>query len=162
MGHDSTTPYATPQSDVQTDKEKYLEVIPAGNWKRFFNFIVDYIGMYIAIFIIAIVFAFAGGGEILLRLESISPIEEFMFGSICYLVYYLLLESIFGRTVGKLITGTAVVNEHGGKPTFKQIIGRTLCRLIPFEPLSFFGAKGYGWHDSIPNTYVIDTRKQKK
>lgn len=162
MGHDSTTPYAAPQSDVQTDKEKYLEVIPAGNWKRFFNFIIDYIGMYIAIFVIAIIIAFSGGSEALRSLETISPIQEFLFGFLCYFTYYLFFESIFGRTLGKLITGTTVVNEHGGKPVFKQIIGRTLCRLIPFEPFSFFGASGYGWHDSIPKTYVIDIRNQKK
>lgn len=118
--------------------------------------------MYIAIFVIAIIIAFSGGSEALRSLETISPIQEFLFGFLCYFTYYLFFESIFGRTLGKLITGTTVVNEHGGKPVFKQIIGRTLCRLIPFEPFSFFGASGYGWHDSIPKTYVIDIRNQKK
>lgn len=162
MGHDSTSPYAAPQSDVQTDQEKFLEVIPAGRWKRFFNFLVDYIGMYALIFIFAIIFAFSGGEATLMRLETISPLEEFAFGYLCYLGYYLFFESIFGKTLGKLITGTAVVNEHGGKPTFKQYLYRSLCRLIPFEPFSFFRSGGVGWHDSIPNTYVIDTRKQNK
>ncbi len=162
MGHDSTTPYATPQSDVITGRGDYLEVIPAGRWKRFFNFFIDYIVMYVLIIVIAIFAGIIAGEAALLRIENIGPLEEILFGFITYFGYYIIFEGAFGKTPGKLVTGTAVVNEHGGKPTLKQFLNRSLCRLIPFEPFSFLGSNGYGWHDSIPNTYVIDIRKQKR
>ena len=102
------------------------------------------------------------GQDIVQRMENISQLQDILLSYLLYFSYYLVFESLTGRTIGKLITGTRVVSEHGGKPTFKQFLYRSLCRLIPFEPLSFFGSKGYGWHDSIPNTYVIDIRKLNK
>jgi len=159
MGNDSASPYAAPQSDVQSDKEKFLEVNPAGKWKRFFNFIIDYIVMYVLIIIIAIFVGIMFGEAALLRIENITPLQEIIFGFVTYFIYYMFFEGVFGKTLGKLITGTAVVNEHGGKPTFKQYLYRSLCRLIPFEPFSFLAGDGVGWHDSIPNTYVVDIRK---
>ena len=75
-----------------------------------------------------------------------------------YLSYYAILESTTGRTLGKLITGTKVVDENGGPPSFGQVLGRTLCRCIPFEPFSFFSSDAVGWHDSLANTRVIKVR----
>ena len=70
--------------------------------------------------------------------------------------YYCFFEGIWGRTPGKFLIGTKVVDEEGDPPSFGQIVGRSACRLIPFEPFSFFGARG--WHDSISHTYVVRTR----
>ena len=70
--------------------------------------------------------------------------------------YYMFFEGIWGRSPGKWIFGTAVVNEDGLKPSFGAIALRTICRFIPFEPFSFFGERG--WHDKISNTYVIKVR----
>jgi uncharacterized RDD family membrane protein YckC len=76
------------------------------------------------------------------------------------IVYFTLLEATTGRTVGKIIMGTKVVNANGGTPSFGQILGRSFCRFIPFEALSFLGNKGFpiGWHDRIPGTRVVKTR----
>src|SRR5262245_45459412 len=49
--------------------------------------------------------------------------------------YYILAEYFFQRTLGKLLTRTKVVTKTGDKPTFGQIVGRTLSRSIPFEYL---------------------------
>ena len=70
----------------------------------------------------------------------------------------IIVEGATGRTLGKLVTGTRVVNAAGGTPSFKQILGRSLARFIPFEAFSFLGDDGRGWHDSIPDTYVIRCR----
>lgn len=75
------------------------------------------------------------------------------------LFYYVFFESLTGRTPGKLLTGTRVVDEQGQKPSFGQILGRSLARMLPFEPLSFFGAENRGWHDSLSKTYVVKSRK---
>ncbi|QDS95071.1 hypothetical protein FF011L_38550 [Roseimaritima multifibrata] len=50
------------------------------------------------------------------------------------------------------------VNEEGGKASFGQVAGRTICRLIPFEIFSFFGTPCRGWHDKIPKTFVVKAR----
>ena len=47
-------------------------------------------------------------------------------------------------------------DENGTKPRFGQVIGRTLCRFVPFEAFSFFGERG--WHDKIPKTRVVMAR----
>lgn len=71
------------------------------------------------------------------------------------LMYYTLFEFATGRTIGKYLTSTKVVNEEGGDVSFLQALGRSLCRHIPLEALSFLGASGIGWHDRIPRTRVI-------
>lgn len=73
------------------------------------------------------------------------------------LLYYILMEGIFNTTAGKCATGTTIVNASGERPGFGQIVGRTFCRFIPFEPLSFFAAGARGWHDSMSNTYVVQS-----
>lgn len=73
------------------------------------------------------------------------------------LFYYLVLEGIFNISAGKCATSTCILNENGERPTFTQVLGRTFCRLIPFEAFSFLGAGARGWHDSLSNTYVVET-----
>ena len=45
----------------------------------------------------------------------------------------VVMSGEFGRTVGKLVSGTRVVTESGDKPTTLQILQRTLSRMVPFE-----------------------------
>ena len=75
------------------------------------------------------------------------------------LVYYVIMESICGRTIGKLVTGTKVIDLKGRQPDFLTIMGRTLSRIVPFEPFSFLGRNSRGWHDTWSKTRVIDLRK---
>jgi uncharacterized RDD family membrane protein YckC len=65
-----------------------------------------------------------------------------------------VLESWTQQTLGKRITGTKVVNRFGGKPTIARIIGRTLCRSIPLEYLSFL-VRNDGVHDLLSGTRVV-------
>jgi uncharacterized RDD family membrane protein YckC len=72
------------------------------------------------------------------------------------LCYYVIFEAIFGKTLGKTITRTRVVTTTGKQPDVLTIIGRTLCRLIPFDALSFLGSSHpRGWHDRITSTLVV-------
>jgi uncharacterized RDD family membrane protein YckC len=48
-----------------------------------------------------------------------------------------------------------VVNEDGSTIDLGTALRRTLCRVIPFEQFSFLGSSTRGWHDSIPDTYVV-------
>jgi uncharacterized RDD family membrane protein YckC len=91
--------------------------------------------------------------------EDMNPISErlldFIFGAIAAFIYYPVFEGIFGRTPGKWITNTKVVNNDGTKPEMSAILIRTLCRFIPLEPFSFLGSEPVGWHDTLSKTRVV-------
>jgi uncharacterized RDD family membrane protein YckC len=76
-----------------------------------------------------------------------------------YFAYYVGMEASTGKTVGKYVTGTQVLTEDGEQPSVGTIFIRTLCRIIPFEPFSFFGSTPRGWHDNLSKTRVVKTRK---
>ncbi|BCY11682.1 RDD family protein [Actinoplanes sp. L3-i22] len=50
--------------------------------------------------------------------------------AVVVLAYYIVLEGWFGWTVGKLVTGIRVVDEHGNRPGFVSALVRTLLRMI--------------------------------
>jgi ABC-2 type transport system permease protein len=78
------------------------------------------------------------------------------------LVYYVIMESLSGRTIGKFITRTVAVTEGGYAPSFGAVCLRTLCRFIPLEPLSiFFGKENLMWHDKLSGTEVIELSKKQ-
>lgn len=149
------SPYDPPKSPVDDNNQELVNVIPASKWLRFFNFTIDYVAFLGLGLILGIMVAIFWGEEGVRVLESLPDIA---IGVPVILVYYIFFESLTGRTLGKFITGTKVVNENGLKASFGQILGRSFSRLIPFEAFSFFGEEGRGWHDSIPKTYVIKTR----
>jgi len=54
--------------------------------------------------------------------------------------YYLVMETAFGRTVGKFAHGIAVVSEEGRRPEFASVLIRTLTRVIEVNPILFGAA----------------------
>ncbi|EAT13872.1 RDD family protein [Bermanella marisrubri] len=116
---------------------------------RLINLIVD----TFMLLIVCNLFVFIAG--FIFGHYSIDLTTSFAIATLTYLSYYIILESIFGKTLGKIITKTKVVDEYGGLPSLPQVIARTFSRLIPFEPFSFARDDSRGWHDSIPGTYVI-------
>ena len=113
--------------------------------RRLANYVLDYIGCFIFIFAIAFVLALTGLAD---------KINSTVLGLLLFFSYYLLFEGIWARTPAKFITKTKVVMHDGSKPDFMHILGRTLARIIPFEPFSFF-AGPIGWHDSLSKTIVV-------
>lgn len=91
--------------------------------------------------------------------ESEGRLIDYIFGIFILLIYYLTIEGLTARSIGKYVTKTKVVTHEGLRPDFGTIFIRTLCRLIPFNALSFLGENGKGWHDSISKTYVVDINK---
>lgn len=131
----AVNPYAAPKSgDTQTyAKEKPGPPVPASKGLRFANLVIDQLVMFAGAFLFGL-FTFVLGGE-----EAFEQFPDFVLGSVVAMAYYTLLEATTARSLGKLITGTKVVNKDGGTPSFGQILGRSACRLIPFEPFSFLG-----------------------
>jgi len=126
------------------DPELYL----ASKGQRFANYILDRIGLYALIFLLVFLTEDESASDELSDLQTI--LFLLILGG-----YWVLTEYFFGKTPGKFLTGTKVVTKNGQSPSFATILGRTLCRFIPFEPFSFFGLKTVGWHDSISNTRVV-------
>jgi uncharacterized RDD family membrane protein YckC len=78
------------------------------------------------------------------------------------IVFYGLFETLTARTPGKYITATKVIMRDGTKPDQGTIFLRTICRLIPFEAISFLGRYTIGWHDGLSKTLVVDIYEYEK
>jgi uncharacterized RDD family membrane protein YckC len=131
---------------------------------RFFNFVVDYISIFLILVLISIlnmVFFLDIDSEVVD--SSIIPegntLAEYIIFSLQSISYYFVLEVLTGRTIGKWLTGSIVVDISGNKPPTSTILKRSLLRLIPFEYLSFLGHRARGWHDQYSDTYVVYKKK---
>lgn len=142
-----------------TDFVKIVDANKADRMLRLVNLIIDIIVYFIFTIVIGFIFGFAGvllgfDMSFLGELEEDSLLSR-VIGVILMIIYYTLIETVTkGRSVGKFITGTMVVNENGGKPDMTIYLKRSLLRLIPFETFSFFGENG--WHDKISKTRVVN------
>jgi uncharacterized RDD family membrane protein YckC len=149
--------------ETSVKKVKITPQMYASKGKRFANFIIDYIGQLIiggAIGIaMAIISEITGDYEYVAWIDTMGTLGEYALGIVILIVYYMVFETVTGRTLGKYITNTKVLTEDGQKPEADKILYRTLSRMIPFEAFSFLGDEGRGWHDSIAKTVVVDVKK---
>jgi uncharacterized RDD family membrane protein YckC len=149
--------------ETSVKKVKITPQMYASKGKRFANFIIDYIGQLIiggAIGIaMAIISAITGDYEYVAWIDTMGTLGEYALGIVILIIYYMVFETITGRTLGKYITNTKVLTEDGQKPEADKILYRTLSRMIPFEAFSFLGDEGRGWHDSLAKTVVVDVKK---
>ena len=134
----------------------------ASQKQRFINYIVDLVYLFVIGSIIGTFYALiciALNVEIF-DFESqsivVSKVTDYILTAIIGTFYYSLFEATTGRSIGKYVTKTKVVNEKGEKPEFKTIVIRSRCRYIPFNAFSFLNAEASGWHDSISKTKVIE------
>ena len=138
---------------------RVTEELLASHSQRFLNLLMDYIAqlfLFIIAFTIAVMIAESNGNKEFMVNFVKNDIAQYTFVTCIALVYYNVFEILFARTVGKFITQTIVVDENGEKPNHETILVRTLCRLIPFEILSFLVMPARGWHDRISKTYVVN------
>lgn len=148
-----------------------VELVSAPIYKRFLNNLIDMLFLLSA-------YSFIGNVEELLsvflgKVQNTQALSIFMS---MYVLYYFAFEFVFGKTIGKFITRTKVVSSDGSKASLLQCIGRSFSRFLPFENISFLIAgifkqsdnnRSFGdtllyvltysvfWHDSLPNTLVI-------
>ena len=82
--------------------------------------------------------------------------------TICiYPFYYFIFESTRQQTPGKMLTKSIVIDQWGNKPTDKQILLRSLIRLVPFEAFSCLAEDGRGWHDRWTDTFVVSKKEHE-
>lgn len=132
------------------DLESYQE---ASKWARLINYLMDTIGFYVLIVISIIIF-----NDIL----DIKPIDGspliMVYTLVLFVGYYTVFEYFLKRTPGKFLTSTIVIMEDNKEPKFKDIVVRSLCRMIPFDQISYLFSDS-GWHDQISKTKVVYKKK---
>jgi uncharacterized RDD family membrane protein YckC len=144
-------PYAPPAAPLAEP----MPLRRATRGQRFATMLLDSLFYYLFAFLIGVVFVSLGMERVLER------IPDLLLGALIMLVYYAPQEAYSGRTLGKRIMKTQVVNADGQPITGKQAVLRTLGRFIPFEALTFLGGGEEGpcgLHDNIARTIVVTTR----
>lgn len=147
------SPYSTPQEHTNESVGQDLLPNECGKGLRFANYMIDRLCVFglswLAGQLLGYLFIYLPASS-----YEVIYIYSFAIGISLGFMYFFVLEAFTGRTLGKILTGTKVINVHGQKPSFGQVVGRTFSRYIPFEPFSFlFGDRG--WHDSLSKTYVV-------
>ena len=92
--------------------------------------------------------------------------EDFFFsrivGSLLLFFYYFGVETLLGgKSLGKFVTKTRVVDYEGRVPSPNTFFVRSISRIVPFEIFSFLGQRKDGWHDRWSKTMVIDEQKSR-
>lgn len=142
--------------DFDSIRDEGLNLVPASKGKRFANFLIDYLVIFVVLFGLTM-FELMGAED---DGEIGTNLMDRLIGMLIYASYYLLLEGLWGgKTIGKLVTNTRTVNLDGSAPDFKTILNRSFSRIVPFEAFSFLGSKPDGWHDRWSDTMVINLKE---
>lgn len=157
---DPENPYAAPLAPATAPEPpapvfEATSFVTASGGQRFCNLLIDGIAKTAIVLALAFLLGLAGQAELV---TDIAPGVDILVNIGLTLLYYTLLEGLTGRSLGKLVTGTKVVDANGNPPGFGRALLRSLCRFIPFEPFSFLGSDTRGWHDSMTRTWVIKSR----
>ena len=82
----------------------------------------------------------------------------FYFLAIIGFLYYFIFEALWKRTPGKWIALTKVVSKTGGKPTFFQILTRSIIRVLGVIIIDsiFISFLGKTLHDYLSKTEVVE------
>ncbi len=132
-----------------------IRVLPApvsNRSTRFLHFFIDRVYITLMIFSSGVYFftsRYGFGGN------DLYPIIGYFMIIIVPFFYYTICEAGFKQTLGKVLSGAYVRSANGQSPGFGKILGRSLCRYIPFEPFSFLSDPMAKWHDSISGTDVF-------
>jgi len=132
----------------------------AGNYKRIGNYVID----VLAVGILAIALEFFAGRYLVINSELFAFLFKDQIGSYIFILllsflYYTIFESFTGKTLGKYLTKTKVVNPEGEKPVWTKILLRSLCRFIPLDQISFLFDFKSGWHDTLSKTIVVEEKQ---
>lgn len=156
-------PGENPVTDRYVGKTNFdPSVAMASGTKRFINLIVDSIVYYILTLLVG---AFSGlVAALMFPDESLvyddsegTPLWAYVISISVLVFYYTVMEASFGKTVGKMVTGTRVVDKDGNTPDTGTIFRRSLARCVPFEAFSFL-SNSRGWHDKWTDTWVVTNK----
>jgi len=126
--------------------------------ERFVNYLIDaavFLFFFFGINFLIGFLAAANGHTVVAHARStFEKVTDSLFIYLLYVVFYFFCEGAsHGRSIGKLVTRTKAVKSDGSSISWEDAFMRSLCRLIPFDPLSAFA--GHPWHDELSKTKVI-------
>lgn len=139
----------TPRSRQARLDDAHQDLTFASRGARFANLCIDCFAWNALFIVVAEIVSLSSGGD----WEVVYLL--YFFGAPFAFLYYFVSEAVTYRTLGKVVTRTKVVNRHGYTPTTGQVFGRSLCRFIPFEAITFLGSPHRGWHDRLSKTHVV-------
>jgi uncharacterized RDD family membrane protein YckC len=127
-----------------------IEYTPASRSKRLANYFIDVAICIVVLIVLVVILGLLG-----IVFESDRAYNLIFYAG--YITYHTFFEGLIGRTPGKMITGTQVINEQGQPISFWQALGRSFSRLIPFDALTFISrVRPRGLHDKVSSTWVVD------
>ncbi len=124
-----------------------VKFIESGKIVRLTNYFIDLIAV-VGIFIVLLI--------IVPAIAEMEALVQLLFIISVVILYYVPLEFTWGISLGKIITGTKVVNSNFDQPNLQTILIRTICRFLP-----------HPWwidrlfHDRFSNTFVVNAKRLK-
>lgn len=131
-------------SDRGTQQTKGRTPLPASTARRFASALID-AGVFVAVIV---------GGTFLSR-EASDPLSILRLLVVGASVAQLLPEVLLGRTVGKLVAGTKIVDFDGGKASPQQILARTMYKGRVLLNAYSVLRETRGRHDRLAGTVVV-------
>lgn len=148
--------------EIDTTDENCPLLVEPPKLQRFYHLVIDTVIMLLLLVPMLL-------GPLRFYAEHVDSLRQFtqhkeafyVIFFIFQLLFYFVCEAFLHTTPGKLLTRTRVVHEDPSYPLTKgRVALRTICRTIPFNPLSFVFA-WVGWHDSVSRTRVVKEVEQK-
>jgi uncharacterized RDD family membrane protein YckC len=128
----------------------------AGFWRRFAAWIIDYLVLGVAGFVVGFVWGLVAGDDdsSLIVLQLVITVASFL--------YFAFMESSTSQaTVGKMALGIKVTDLNGNRISFGRALGRTFAKILSGliiligYIMAAFTAKKQGLHDMIASTLVV-------
>lgn len=137
-------------------KRKYANL--ASTPIRFVNHILDMIifNVMMLVILVGVGLVLSSRGQeqwFYSAVDKLDGVAGSFYTLLFYLLYYSVFETLYGKSPAKFLTKTRVVDHRGETPGWLDICGRSLCRVIPFDALSFLF--GQNWHDRFSKTSVV-------
>lgn len=116
---------------------------------------------FIVLALLAALFLFSGAGRPWAG-------AGLLVGFLAVLAYFPITEGLWGRSAGKWLTGTIVIDENGDPPGIPRVLVRTALRLVEVNPFLVGGVPAglfalFTKHhqrlgDILANTYVVPVK----
>ena len=147
-----------PTKDFLSPEPIYIR---AETGQRVANYVIDVILFYVLVTLLSLFinYLFPNAYDDASRTYTGIGILDTLLWTLVYVCYMALVEGLFyGKSLGKLITGTRAVNRDGSRISAGTALTRSCWRAIPFSIFSAFGTPCNPWHDDWTNTMVIDEK----
>ena len=142
---------------IDSKKVAQIQNSLATKTQRFLGLVIDRIVIEVILFIFSVLLEIIYPGFV----DEIdhNRLKQIAFTLPFLLLYYIIMEFSFQKTLGKILLKLKVVNIHdGSKPDINIIAKRTFSRIIGWEALFYlFGNRL--WHDNWSDTVVISEKK---